>query len=283
MRSRGLVVAIAVVLAVLAAVGVIVYTNQVRTEVTEQDTVAVVVANQDIPANTNLDPLVAEGVFAFVRVPEDALVAGAVTAQDQLQGETTVAPIFAREQIPTSRLSSGAGDVSFAGVSEGHVGLTMSLDSSRGGGGIVQRGDSVALYATFQQGTPVTKEGLDRLLSQQQIQRFFDGLVGASAGTNLGQSDVFVMPFSVTTTLVPTVKVIGIQNPTVDEQGRSAGGDVQMTLDLLPDDARNLVFANEGATLWVGLLPPSDAEEGYPLDGQIGIDYDRLIGEVVEP
>ena len=69
MRSRGLVVAIAVVLAVLAAVGVMVYTNQVRTEVTEQDTVAVVVANQDIPANTNLDPLVAEGVFDFVRVP----------------------------------------------------------------------------------------------------------------------------------------------------------------------------------------------------------------------
>ena len=282
MRSRGLVVAIAVVLAVLAAVGVIVYTNQVRTEVTEQDTVAVVVANQDIPANTNLDALIAEGVFDFVRVPEDALVAGAVTTQEELQGETTVAPIFAREQIPTSRLSSGAGNVSFAGVTEGHVGLTMNLDSSRGGGGIVQRGDSVAMYATFPQGTPVTKEGLEKLLSPQQIQRFFDSLVSSASGANVGQSDVFLTPFPVTTTLVPTVKVIGIQNPTVDDQGRSAGGSVQMTLDLLPEDARNLVFANEGATLWVGLLPPSDAEEGYPLEGQVGIDYDRLVG-VVNP
>jgi Flp pilus assembly protein CpaB len=262
-------------------VGVIVYTNQVRTEVTEQDTVAVVVANQDIAANTNLDALIAQGVFDFVRVPDDALVAGAVTTVDELQGETTVAPIFAREQIPTSRLSSGAGNVSFAGVTDGHVGLTMSLDSSRGGGGIVQRGDSVAIYATFQQGTPVTKEGLEKLLNPQQIQRFFDSLGAGAVATNLGQSDVFVTPFTVTTTLIPTVKVIGIQNPTVDEQGRSAGGSVQMTLDLLPEDARNLVFANEGATLWVGLLPPSDAEEGLPVEGQIGIDYDRLIGEVV--
>jgi Flp pilus assembly protein CpaB len=276
------VVAIAVVLAVLAAVGVIVYTNQVRTEVTEQDTVAVVVANQDIAANTNLDPLIDQGVFEFVRVPEDALVAGAVTTVEELQGETTVAPVFAREQIPTTRLSSGAGDVSFAGVTDGHVGLTMQLDASRGGGGIVQRGDSVALYATFGEGTAVTRDSLDRLLSPQQIQRFFDGL-SAGTGTGVGQSPVFAMPFPVTTTVVPTVKVIGIQNPTVDEQGRSAGGAVQITLDLLPEDARNLVFANESATLWVGLLPPSDAEEGYPLEGQIGIDYERLVGEVVRP
>lgn len=282
MRSRGLVVAIAVVLAVLAAVGVIVYTNQVRDEVTQEDTVPVVVANQDIAANTNLNPLIDQGVFDFVRVPENALVAGAVTTIEDLRDETTIAPVFAREQIPLSRLSSGAGDVSIAGVSDGHVGISMSLDSSRGGGGVVQRGDSVAVYATFQQGTPVTKDGLSRLLSTEQIQRFFDGLIGANSTTGLGQSKAFVTPFPVTTTLVSTVKVLGIQNPTVDEQGRTAGGAVTMTLDMLPEDARNLVFANENATLWIGLLPPSDAEEGYAIEGQIGIDYDRLVG-VVKP
>jgi Flp pilus assembly protein CpaB len=280
MRSRGLVVAIAVVLAVLAAVGVIVYTNQVRDEVTTDNTVAVLVANQDIAANTNLSPLVEQGIFEFVRVPEDALVAGAVTTQEELVDQTTVAPIFAREQIPTSRLSSGAGDVSFAGVSDGHLGVAIDLETARGGGGVVQRGDSVSLFATFQQGTPVTKEGLDRLLSPQQIQRFFDGLIGAEAATSLGQKDAFVMPFNVTVNLVPTVKVLAIQNPAVDETGRSGGGNISMMLDLLPEDARSLVFASETATLWVGLLPPSDAETGFETEGQVGIDYDRLIGVV---
>jgi Flp pilus assembly protein CpaB len=280
MRSRGLVVAIAVVLAVLAAVGVIVYTNQVRRAVTEEETVAVVVSNQDIPANTNLDPLIAQGVFDFVRVPEDALVAGAITDPEDLQGQTTIAPIFAREQIPVSRLSSGAGNVSLVGVTEGHIGLTIDLEAPRGGGGIVQRGDSVAVFATFKRGTPVTKEGLATLLSRQQIQRFFSQLVGTSAGQNLAAADAFVMPFDVTTVLVPTVKVLNIQNPPVDEQGRSAGGSIQMTLDLLPEDARNLVFSAETATIWVGLLAPQDAEEGLPVEGQVGIDYDNLVGVV---
>jgi Flp pilus assembly protein CpaB len=283
MRSRGLVVAIAVVLAVLAAVGVIVYTNQVRTQVEVENTVPVLVSNQDIPANTNLDALIADGAFEFVRVPENALVADAVTTEEQLTGRTTTAPIFAREQITESRLSGGDSSLSVIGVSEGHLGLTVSLEAARGGGGIVQRGDTVAVFATFEEGTVVTREALRTLLSPNQIQRFFDSLVQAGAATNLGQSDVFLMPFKFTVVLVPSVDVLSIQNPTVDEQGRQDAGElIQMSLDMLPEDARNLVFASETATIWVGLLPPSDAEEGYPIEGQFGVDADRLVG-VVRP
>jgi Flp pilus assembly protein CpaB len=280
MRSRGLVVAIAVVLAVLAAVGVIVYTNQVRTQVETENTVAVLVSNQDIPANTNLDALITQGAFEFVRVPEDALVTGAVTNEEQLAGRTTTAPIFAREQVPESRLSGGDSPLSVIGVSDGHLGLSVTLDAPRGGGGIVQRGDSVAVFATFEAGTPVTKETLRALLNPNQIQQFFTQLVQAGQATNLGQADAFPMPFKFTVVLVPAVDVLAIQNPQVDEEGRSNESAIQITLDILPEDARNLVFANETAAIWVGLLPPSDAEEGYPVEGQIGIDFDKLVGVV---
>ena len=281
MRSRGLVVAIAVVLAVLAAVGVIVYTNQVREQVTIEETVPVVVSNVDIAANTNLSPLIQEGAFEIVRVPDDTLVSGAVTTLEELENQTSVAPIFAREQIPTTRLSSGAGNVSFAGVTPGHVGVAVSLEAHRAGAGNVQRGDSVAVYATWEEGSVVTKESVARLLSPAQIQRFFTGVFGQTATTNVGQSDAFVMPFTVTATLVPTVKVLTIENPVVDEEGRSAAQDpIVMMLDLLPEDARSFVFANETATLWVGLLHPDDAENGHATEGQLGIDYERLVGEV---
>ena len=279
MRSRGLVVAIAVVLAVLAAVGVIVYTNQVRDEVTTENTVPVLVANQDIPTNSELNPLLDAGVFESVRVPTDALVADAVTSEDQLRDEVTSAPIFAREQIPLIRLSSGDATLSLIGVSDDHIGLTIELEAPRGGGGIVQRGDNVAIFATFGRNTPVTRESLGDLLSPGQIQQFFGSLLEASGGS-VSDADVFMMPFDFTLTLVPTVSVLGIQNPVVDEQGRSTGGGIQMTLDMLPEDARNLVFASETATLWVGLLPPANADEGYPIDAQIGADYDDVVGIV---
>jgi Flp pilus assembly protein CpaB len=281
MRSRGLVVAIAVVLAVLAAVGVIVYTNQVRTESETENTVAVLVSNQDIAANTSLDPLIEQGVFEFVRVPNDALVAGAVTSQEELQGQSTVAPIFAREQIPTTRLSSGERTVSFQGVSDGHIGVAVDLESPRGGGGAVQTGDSVAIYATFAEGTPVLREDLEKLLTPQLIDQFIQLQTGGNAPTNTDKA--FTILRDVTVTLVPTVKVLAVQNPSVDEEGRSGGGQVSMMLDLLPADASSLVFANETASLWLGLLPPSDAENGYAEEvARIGIDYDRLVG-VVKP
>ena len=64
-----------------------------------------------------------------------------------------------------------------------------------------------------------------------------------------------------TVTLVPTVRVLRIQNPEVDtETGRSDSSRIQITLDLLPQDAQNLVFAQENARIWLGLLPPD--EEG---------------------
>jgi len=108
MRSRGLVVAIAVVLAIVASAAVILYTNGVKEDaVTGGSLSEVVVASQDIPANTNLNPLLDQGVFSTLRVPTDAVVDGAISDLSQLRGLTSTAPILANEQIPVGRLSSG--------------------------------------------------------------------------------------------------------------------------------------------------------------------------------
>src|SRR4051794_27609229 len=107
MRSRGLVVAIAVVLAVLAAVGVIVYTSSVRDNAANENTTQRVTSSQDIPANTSLDPLIEQGVFTLTPIPNDAVVPNSITDVTQLQGQVTSAPIYQNEQIPKNRLSSG--------------------------------------------------------------------------------------------------------------------------------------------------------------------------------
>ena len=130
MRSRGLVVAIAVVLAVLAAAGVIVYTNSLKDTITTENTTQVVVSKQDIPANTELGPLVAAGAFDLIRVPNDAVVDGAVTVIEDLSDETTSAPILQNEQIPAGRLASGPAQNQL-GITPGNVGLGLSIAARR--------------------------------------------------------------------------------------------------------------------------------------------------------
>jgi pilus assembly protein CpaB len=243
MRSRGLVVAIAVVLAVAAAAAVILYTQGVKEDVaTGGELTRVIVATQQIPANQSLDPLVDQGIFTEIQLPADALVEGAVTDVEQLRGVTTTTPILANEQISTSRLSSAKRPLNLTGVSEGHVGVAVELDAPQGGVGNIQPGDSVQVFATYQ-GVQVIKGDLRKLINN------------AAAGATSPKVD---LP-DFTLTLIPTVRVLRIQNPSVDtETGRSDSSRIQVTLDLLPQDAQNLVFAQENARIWLGLLPPGE-------------------------
>jgi Flp pilus assembly protein CpaB len=277
MRSRGLVVAIAVVLAVLAAVGVIVYTNQVKNSATTEDTVAVVVSNQDIPASTELNPLIDQGgVFKQIRVPKDALVSGAVVNLDQLRDQVTSAPILANEQIPSSRLGQGISNL--LGISPGHMALSMELDSPPGGNGHIQQGDSISVFATFSKGTPIQYKQLTDLFGKAAIAKFLQDVQAAGATVSASNLSVVVMPFDYTFQLIRSVKVLDIDNPAVDQTtGKSAGGNIVFALDLLPDEARDIVFSNNFGSLWLGLLPP-DNKDGYPIQGEIGPTFSQVIG-----
>ena len=243
MRSRGLVVAIAVVLAVAAAAAVILYTQGVKEDARSGGQLTnVIVSTQDIPANQLLDPLIDQGIFTEIQLPADALVEGAVTDVQALRGVTTSTPILANEQISTSRLSSAERPLNLTGVSEGHVGVAVELDAPQGGVGNIQPGDSVQVFATYQ-GVQVIKGDLRKLINS------------AAGGTTSPKID---LP-DFTLTLIPTVRVLRIQNPSVDtETGRSDSSRIQVTLDLLPQDAQNLVFAQENARIWLGLLPPGE-------------------------
>ena len=150
MRSRGLVVAIAVVLAVAAAAAVILYTQGVKEDAEQGgELTTVIVSSQDIPANQRLDPLIDQGVFAEIEVPQDALVDGVVTDLAELEGATTTTPILANEQISTPSLDLGE-PLNLVGVSEGHIGVAVELDAPQGGAGNINPGDNVAVFATYQ-------------------------------------------------------------------------------------------------------------------------------------
>jgi pilus assembly protein CpaB len=237
MRSRGLVVAIAVVLAVAAAAAVILYTQGVREAAVEGGSLeTVIVSTVDIQPNEPLNPLLDQGVFRQIRVPKEALVPGAVTDTTDLADATTTSPIYKNEQIPTSRLSTAEVRPNVLGISEGHLGITLELDAPQAGAGNIQPGDNVSVFATYQN-------------------------VQASGATGQQQN---LSDF--TATLVQTVKVLKIENPQIDTetgQQQSSNERIRVTLDLLPKEAQEVVFAQENGLVWLGLLPPN--EEGVSL------------------
>jgi pilus assembly protein CpaB len=249
MRSRGLVVALAVLLAVAAAGAVVLYTNGVKKAAESGGSLTtVIVATQDIPANTNLDDLIQNGGFKELSVPADAVVDGAITSLAELRGQTTTAPVVANEQLTASNLSGGEQvEGGMLGISKGHEAVTIKLNAPQGVNGNIQRGDNITVFATFT-GASIIKGGT--------IQELLNG-----TATTTDRQD---LP-DFTATLIPTVRVLQVVNPGIDANGNATGDDVTLTLDLLPADAQNLILANQTGTLYIGLLPPG--EDGHVIPG----------------
>jgi pilus assembly protein CpaB len=220
-------------------------------------TVAIIVAKDDIPANTALNPLIEAGHFTSATIARDDLLQGAITDVAQLRGQTTAYPILAGEQIVAARLK---GELQASGgtlgITPGHIAVTVQVSSQQGIAGMLTTGDEITVYATFQD-AQVIKGTVGQLLSPTT--------------PTADQQDVG----SFTVTLIPTVRVLSTLTPTT-ATGDSAGGDVVLTLDLTKPDAQNLVFAQENGHLWFGLLPPGD--NGRPLTGST-IPFQLLLGK----
>ncbi len=270
MRSRGLVVAIAVVLAIVAAAAVILYTNGVKNNaVTAGAAADVVVASQNIAANTNLNPLIDQGAFNTIRVPSDAVVEGAVTDVNQLRDQTTTQPILANEQIPTSRLSSGTPiEGGTLGIDKGHVAVSLKVDGPSGVNGAITRGSYITVYASFS-----GVKFVPGTTPKQIIANATKPANGSQTAANGGALPPLTM------TLIPAVKVLDVVNPTVDSNGKTTGGgSVTLTLDLTPEDAEVLVYAQANASTYIGLLPPGDTT-GNALPFTL-VPANRLLGKV---
>ncbi len=249
MRSRGLVVVLALILATVATAAVFLYAQGVREEARRGgDLTTVIVSKVDIPANTDLNNLIAEGQFVEKEIPTDALVEGAVTSVSQLRNRRNNTFILAGEQIPISRVEGAKVPGGVLSIPEGHQAITVSLDAPRAVGAALAGGDDVTIYATFTD-VPVKEK---RRQQQQPT-------TGAAAQQQ-EQTE------TATVVLVPQVEVLRVLVPTRSaapigggEETPDTTGDVQVTLAFLPEEAQRFVFALEQGSVYLSLLPP-DAE-----------------------
>jgi pilus assembly protein CpaB len=216
-----LIITIAFVLAGAATMVVYLYLLGVQKASAGGELVSVVVSEQDVPAGTNLDELIANGAISTRSVPRSALVRGAVLQVGGLEGRETSAAIAAGEQITTARLRGSQQQLpgGSLGIPAGYQALTLPLDAPRLAGGLVQRSDHVTVYGTF-----------------------------TNIATQSGGS-----PAS-TVTLVADAQVLKVST---SSQETGSNKDHWITLALRPKDAAGVVFAQEQGSVWMSLLPPN--------------------------
>ena len=279
MRSRGLVVAIAVVLAVLAAVGVIVYTNSVKngTGAEHDRGDRVQSGHPGEHAAQPVDRL--GGVRSRERAERHARRRGG-HGRERAARPNDVLHDLANEQIPTSRLATGTSNT--LGISDGHVGLGIQIDGPQSVNGYIRTTTRSWSTPRSRRGTTVTKQDLKHLLAPAQLQRFLTALKTGDTAT-LANTPVITMPFDFTLPLIKSVRVLAIQNPPVDSStGKPGNGGSTLVLDMLPADAQALVLANTDATqLWLGLLPPNkdgSAATGYKSPATFGVPFAKVTG-----
>lgn len=265
MRSRGLVVMLALVLATLATAGVFLYSRGVKEDARQGgDLATIVVSKVDISANTDLNDLIRDEMFTTRDVPKDALIDDPITQVSQLRNRRNSVYIFAGEQIPVARVQGGEVPGGLLSIPEGHQALTVALDAPRAISGALAGGDKVAIYATF--------TGVDITL--------FEG-AGAGAGTSFLKSlqaairaaqaaqatdgTLTIPAFDTTTVLTPEVEVLRVIRPTTsgvsgeEEADPDAGANLMVTLAFEPEEAQKFVFALELGQIYLSLIPPDGA------------------------
>src|SRR5919108_1551097 len=224
MKSRAMTVGLAMLLAFLATAGVFLYVRNVRQQATSgSDSVRVVVSTTDIPAGTELDPLITNGVFTTRVFQEKDVIAGALVNVEQLRGRTAAYPILAGEQVTPARLRGAAqAPGGLLGIPSGHQALSLSLEPQQLVGGAVQTGDRVAVYGT----ADIEMQGT----AQARL--------------------------TVTRVLVPEVEVLRAVTPA---QGGAAGqNNSVIILALKAYDAELVLHVHERGKIWLGLLPPHE-------------------------
>ena len=106
------------------------------------------------------------------------------------------------------------------------------LEGGPAGYGLIQRGDHVAVYATFKPGELVPRSALRQILNPSQLNKLLTDPKAVGP--------IVPIPFKFTAAIVPSARVLNILNPVAVEGSQFSESDIPVTLDLSPRTRRRL-------------------------------------------
>ena len=251
-RSQRYVFYLGVALAAIAAIIVFVAINSAESGT--GSTVAVVVANDTIPAQTR----VTSDMLSVRFLSPDAANPDAFSSRSQLVDRVVTTEIAAGAQILPSMVSDVIGDGLAFKVDPGMRGISVEVREVVTAGGNIKPGDKVDVVGVFQVDSV---EAANHLLAQL-------GLTYKVADPDLEEGDV-AQSYVLTTTLLQNVKVLGLAQTLTtttasgalaqevkeaDAEPKAATATVQVT----PAQAQMLTTADEFGILRMDARPVAD-------------------------
>jgi pilus assembly protein CpaB len=242
MGRRTLLLLASLLLAALGTVLVFLYVHSADVRATDdQQPVNVLVATKRIDAGTTGQQLTANQSVELRAVPRSAIVPGALAKLNDIQSMAATTTIFPGEQIIADNFAADAA-ASAVPVAKGHLAVSVQLSDPARVAGLLGVNSHVTVFATVD-----------------------------SRGTT--RTDV----------LLPDVKVLGIgSQTTLTRRTSGQGGSTRteeipatiVTLELLPQEAKKVVFASGNGELYFGLLGTGDK----PGPGAGSVQADDLFG-----
>lgn len=234
MRTKVIIIVIALALGGVAAALAARYVTSARTEVASgSKPVEVLVAQEDIPRGLSSEELVAKKMITIEKVPQRFVAAGAISSARAIEGQVLSAPLSQGEQVTASRFAVPSAAGLAYSIPREQIAIAIPVDEVKGISGLVRPGDHVAVFATFAPG-PNGEENVTKIL--------------------LADAKVLAMGGALTVEETPQGdQKEGALNAASRQESNAIAR--TMTLSVSAADAEKLVFAEETGKVWVTLLP----------------------------
>lgn len=154
MGRRTLLLIAAFLVAALGTTMVFLYVNGLENRyAADQQAQRILVAADDIQANTRGSDAMSNGLFTFENIPQSAVVPGALSSADEIADRFAVAPIAKGEQILASKF--GAQGSEALPIPPGKLAVAVQVDDPLRVAGFVQPGSNVAVFVSTNKSTAV--------------------------------------------------------------------------------------------------------------------------------
>jgi len=239
MRSRIVILVVAILLGVLAAALTGRYLDSLERGIAAEDEpIEVLVAQESLARGASADDLIEAGLIVRQSIPRRYVAEGAVSSASTIQGQVLAQGVSQGEQITASRFQFPSQAGLAYSIPPDYVAVSIPNNAVKGIAGLVKPGDSVMAVVTFDPGP----EG--ESLSQVLIPRARVLAVGSAVGAERAQETD------------AGSGVLGGQ--AAGEQEPAAASTI--TLALSPADVERLVFAEEKGAVWLALLGSTETE-----------------------